>query len=212
MPAVAQFTLPQPGQTVMPQQAPASPKGMPPVAQFQLPQSAEQGNQSSIPAPAQPFSDAGSDIASGNGANGGQRAIGAAKGIVGLLGSLGGTTGDNPVINGMLANAPAFNKDIQAANSFSKPTNFPQEQGASESQMGAGLLGGTGATDIASDAVANGIPAVKGAASAVQGFVKANPVKSAIGAYVIANLLKNTGLGSAIESATGIKGLLDLIP
>jgi hypothetical protein len=85
------------------------------------------------------------NIASGNSGANIQMAIGAAKGLLQNAIQVGGVGGSNPVVNGMLANAPGFSQDIQDAKAASQTTNPLQQGGAVSSDIATALIGPGGA-------------------------------------------------------------------
>jgi len=133
MPPVTQFTLPTPGQS-QPQQAPASQpsNGMPSVAQFQLPASAQQPQ-------TQPtdnvFSNAGTNIASGN-------SKASVQGLIGSLKGIGQIAQSADVLDTMnkLAGQPSVEQRLGVTGNPLAPSNLDQAKGAAMTQIGASLI------------------------------------------------------------------------
>lgn len=91
------------------------------------------------------FSTPSSEILSGQGAQAGQQGAGALKQIASDLSSTGAQNA-GPVGKAMLANAPAFAQDINAAKTAMQPTNFEQDKGAVSTSLAEGMIPGKGAT------------------------------------------------------------------
>ncbi len=132
--------------------------------------------------------------------------------IPGQLGSVANkvanTVAPNEVDTLSSALAGIVNPEAQAKGFISTPTISGQAKGLGE--LGKVALAATG-VDAGAEAAPSLASKAKSGINAVEGVMKQHPVKSAIAAYVISNLLKNTKIGNALEQATGIKGILDLL-
>lgn len=93
------------------------------------------------------FSTPSSEILSGQGAQAGQQGSGSLKQIVSDVSSTGAQNA-GPVGKAMLANAPAFAQDINAAKGAMQPTNFEQTKGAIGTSLAEGMIPGKGATSV----------------------------------------------------------------
>lgn len=91
------------------------------------------------------FSTPSSEILSGQGAQAGQQGVGALKQIASDISSTGAQNA-GPVGKAMLANAPAFAQDINAAKGAMQPTNFEQTKGAIGTSLAEGMIPGQGAS------------------------------------------------------------------
>lgn len=161
---------------------------------------------------ANPFADAspGQNIAKGNlGANV-DRSKGAIKGVLSSIRNASGVD-TSPVVKGQLAAAPAFAKDVEAEKGILIPNNAAQRMGATDSEIGASILPGEEGAEAASTGIKGAASKIKDVVSPVSKFVEKHKFKSAVAGFLAAHLLKNTKVGNAIENATGIKELLDLL-
>lgn len=85
------------------------------------------------------FSTPSSEILSGQGKQAGQQGIGALKQVASDISSAGAQNA-GPVGKAMLANAPAFAQDVNAAKNAMQPANFEQTKGAIGTSIGEALV------------------------------------------------------------------------
>lgn len=152
----------------------------------------------------------GENIAKGNSGTNTERSKGAIKGVLQSIRDVSGVD-TSPVVKAQLASAPAFAKDIESEKGILKPSNSAQSMGARDSKMAASLIPAAEGAKAGATGIKGILSPMKVGIGAVEKVVKNNPIKSAIAGYIISNLLKNTKAGSAIENATGIKKILDLL-
>lgn len=92
--------------------------------------------------PEKPFSTPLTNIASGDSQANIDQSIGAGKGALQVIRDTSGVD-TNPVMKAMIANSPAMSQALDEEKSAIQPTNFNQQKGSIQSQIGGGLIGPT---------------------------------------------------------------------